>query len=142
MKDSYFFDTNILAYAFDRSDRGKWEKCRRLVKDGFQGEKGCFVSNQVLAELFVVLTAKVRRPIPRLKAGVIVKSFIDSKTWKKVNYDHRTVVRALADASSTAVPFWDLLIAETMRDAGLKKIYTEDLRDFRRIPWVDAVNPL
>lgn len=142
MKDRYFFDTNIIAYAFDKSDRAKWEKCRRLVMEGFQGESSCFVSNQVLAELFVVLTTKVGRPLSREKAGVIVRSFIDSPTWKKLNYHHLTVSRAATDSGSTAASFWDLLIAETMRDAGVRRIYTENLGDFKKISWVEAVNPL
>lgn len=142
MKDRFFFDTNVIAYAFDRSDRAKWETCRRLVRGGFQGETDSFVSNQVLAELFVVLTMKVRRPITRERAGLIVRSFIDSQAWKKVNYDHLTVSRAVTDARSMGLSLWNLLIAETMRDAGLKKIYTENLADFRRVPWVEAVNPL
>jgi len=142
MVDRYFFDTNIIAYAFDRSNRAKWETCRSLVRGGFQSETDSFVSNQVLAELFVVLTMKVKRPITSEKAGLIVRSFIDSRAWKKVNYDHLTVGRAVADARSIGISFWDLLIAETMRDAGLKKIYTENLRDFEKISWVEAVNPL
>ncbi len=142
MKDRYFFDTNIIAYAFDRSDRAKWEVCRGLVREGFQGGSGCSVSSQVLAELFVVLTAKVGKPVPPRKASTIVRSFVDSPSWTKLNYDHRTVSRAVADSGSTPAHFWDLLIAETMRDAGVKRIYTENVKDFEGIPWVEPVNPL
>ena len=142
MEDRYFFDTNIIAYAFDRSERAKWETCRRLLREGFQGESSCFVSNQVLAELFIVLTAKVGRPLTREEAGAIVRSFVDSPVWKKLNYDHLTVSRAATDSDSTAASFWDLLIAETMRDAGVKRIYTENLGDFKKISWVEAVSPL
>jgi len=141
MKDRYFFDTNIIAYAFDRSDRARWGACRKLVREGFQGESACFVSNQVLAELFVVLTTRVGEPVSREKASTIVRSFIDSTAWKKLNYDHGTVGRAVMDSVSTS-HFWDLLIAETMKEAGVKRIYTENARDFVDAPWVEPINPL
>jgi predicted nucleic acid-binding protein len=141
MKDRFFFDTNILAYAFDKSERAKWGVCRKLVRDGFEGDSPSYVSNQVLAELFVVLTQKVARPLSMKRAGLLVKSFAVSESWKKLTYDQATVVRAAQDSDSVDAPFWDLLIAETMRDAGVKKIYTENTGDFEGISWVDAVDP-
>jgi predicted nucleic acid-binding protein len=80
--------------------------------------------------------------VPPKKASTIVRSFIDSPSWTKLNYDHRTVSRAVADSGSTSAHFWDLLIAETMRDAGVKRIYTENVKDFEGVSWVEPVNPL
>lgn len=141
MKDSWFFDTNIIAYAFDRSDPAKWKICRKLLKEGFQGGIGGIVSNQVLAELFVVLTEKVARPISKARASKIVKSFVDSPNWVKIDYDSATASRAALDSAAVRNHFWDLLIAETMRDAGVKMVYSENIRDFEGITWVEATNP-
>lgn len=141
-KDSRFFDTNVIACAFDRSNRAKWEICRGLVREGFQGGSSCFVSSQVLAELYVVLTTKVGKPVSRKKASTVVRSFIDSPSWTKLNYDHRTISRAFTDSVSTPTHSWDLLIAETMKEAGVKRIYTENVRDFKGMPWIEPVNPL
>ncbi len=143
MKDEEaFFDTNIIAYAFDRSDERRRKPCHRLVAAAFDGETKCCVSNQVLGELFIVLTRNVGRPLSRGEAGVIVRGFIDSPRWNKINYDHLTVARALEDLRSIDAPFWDVLIAETMRNAGVTKLYTENERDFKKIPWVEVINPI
>ena len=140
----FFVDTNILAYAYDRSDKRKRAICAKLIRSAFEGESNFFVSNQILAELFVVLTRKVANPLSSEDAGTIVRAFIDSQKWTKINYDFMTVRRALDDARNMGAysSFWDLLIAETMRDSGVKTIYTENLRHFEKIPWVNAVNPM
>ncbi len=141
-EEGAFFDTNILAYAFDESDEKRREPCEKLVKTGFQGDAVCYVSNQVLGELYVVLTRHVRRPLSKEKAAVIVSGLIDSPKWNKINYTHLTVRRALADFEMFKTSFWDVLIAETMRDAGVRTLYTENEKDFKKIPWVQVMNPI
>ena len=142
---SIFVDTNILAYAYDRSEKRKHGICQKLVRDAFEGESttNLCLSNQILGELFVVLTGKVARPLTKEHASTIVRGYIDSPKWKKVNYDHSTVRRVLDDkATIRNTPFWDLLIAETMKDAGVDTLYTENTKDFQRVPWVKAINPV
>jgi predicted nucleic acid-binding protein len=38
-------------------------------------------------------------------------------------------------------PFWDIMIAETMKEAGVRDLYTENEKDFLEIPWIRVVNP-
>lgn len=64
---------------------------------------------KALAELFVALTAKVGRPLSREKASVMVRSFVDSPTWRKLTCNHLTVCRAAANSDSTSAPFWGRL---------------------------------
>ncbi len=137
-----FIDTNILAYAFDESDEKRRRPCADLVRAGFEGDAQYCISNQVLGELFMVLTKHVGSPISRERASVVVSGFVDSPKWKKVNYTHLTVKRALEDLQTINISFWDVLIAETMREAGIRTVYTENEKDFRRIPWVRTENPL
>jgi predicted nucleic acid-binding protein len=138
-----FFDTNILAYAFDESDERRRKPCADLVRAGFQGEIDCCVSNQILSELFVALTRHIGKPLPREKASVIVGGFIDSPKWTKTNYTHLTVKRAFEDLQSIGSgSFWNLLIAETMKEAGVRTLYTENVRDFKNITWIDVNNPV
>ena len=141
-EEGAFFDTNILAYAFDETDEKRRKTCEKLVTAGFQGDTICYISNQVLSELFVVLTRHVRRPLPKEKASLIVRGFIDSSKWNKINYTHLTVKRAVDDLETLNTSFWDVLIAETMREAGVKTLFTENEKDFRKIPWIQVRNPV
>ena len=140
--EGIFFDTNILAYAFDESDEKRRAPCEKLVRSGFQGEANCYVSNQVLSELYVVLTRRVGKLLSREKAATIVSGLIDSPKWNKIDYSHLTVKRALDDLRTINSSFWDILIAETMRDAGVTRIYTENEKDFTKFPWIHVENPI
>jgi predicted nucleic acid-binding protein len=141
-KEIAFVDTNILAYAFDESDEKLRGPCASLVRDGFQGDAEYYISNQVLSELFVVLTKYVGRPLSKERATLVVSGFIDSSRWRKLNYSHLTVKRAMLDLQTINSSFWDMLIAETVRDAGIRTVYTENEKDFRKIPWIQVKNPL
>jgi len=134
-------DTNILAYAYDKSDPKRRKVCEKLVRSGFEGMSPYYVSSQVLGELYVVLTRKVAKPLPKEEAGLIVGAFVESPKWGKLSYSHITVKRALEDLRTISTSFWDIMIAETMKEAGVKTLYTENEKDFRKIPWVKAVNP-
>jgi predicted nucleic acid-binding protein len=139
MIDEIFFDTNIIHYAFDSSEPYKREKCEKLVEQVFHGEVRGVISNQILVELFNTLTRKL--DVPYEKAETIVKTFIASEYWKKINYTHNTVDRALNESNLLKAPFLDVLIAETMKENGMSKIVTENEKDFRKIPGIGIINP-
>jgi predicted nucleic acid-binding protein len=136
-----FLDTNILAYAYDKSDPKRRKVCERLVRSGFEGESSYCVSNQVLGELYVVLTRNVAKPLPKEQAALIVGAFVESPRWGKLNYNHLTVKRALEDLRTINASFWDIMTAETMKESGVGTLYTENEKDFRKIPWLKVVNP-
>jgi predicted nucleic acid-binding protein len=138
----FFVDTNILAYAYDQTEKRRRKICSELVRAAFEGESNAYVSNQILGELFFVLTKKVAKPLSNKKASMIVRGFIDSQKWRKTDYNHSTIRRVLDDLDNLNVSFWDLLIAETMKEAGVSLLYTENTKDFDKIPWVSPVNPM
>lgn len=139
MKDRLFFDTNIILYAYDESEPGKKLIAGGLLGRVFSGEIDGVVSNQVLGELFS--SAVRKRGVPVGKARIIVQSLIASGEWQKVNYSHATVKRAVDRCTGLATGFWDAVIAETMLENGIDTIMTENVKDYRRIPGIKAVNP-
>jgi predicted nucleic acid-binding protein len=141
MKDEVFYDTTILVYAHDEHEPRKRGVCRASVESVFNGETLGIISNQVLAELFSVLTTKMNISLQVDVAEKIVLAFIESPNWIKINYDHETVKRAILTAKLNKVPFWDALITETMKENGIVKIITENERDFKKIPGINVINP-
>ena len=137
-----FFDTNVLVYAFDTTEALKREKCKKLVFSVFRGETKGLVSNQVLAELFFVLTKKVKHPYEAKKAANLVKGFIGSGNWIKVNYSCATAAKATGLAADNKMHFWDALIAGTMLENQAFEIITENGKDFSKIGQIKAVNPV
>lgn len=139
MKDELFFDTNILCYAYDATEPSKRKVCGKLVEQGLRGEIKGAVSNQVLVELFNACTRKLG--VPTDQTNIIVKSLILSKYWRKIDYNHKTVDKALDNSELFRAPFLDVLITETMKENGITEIVTENEKDFGRIPGIKVTNP-
>ena len=68
---TYFLDTNILVYAYDRSAGQKHSLAVRLVEECWENENGC-LSIQVLQEFFVTVTRKIATPLDPQTARQIV----------------------------------------------------------------------
>ncbi|MBS3098958.1 PIN domain-containing protein [Candidatus Pacearchaeota archaeon] len=136
-----FFDTNILVYAYDFSENEKREKCWKIIKSVFEGEKEGYISNQILAELFYVLTKNMRKQVPIDDINDILLSLLDSHNWKKINYNHLTIKRAMHLSEKYKMHFWDALICATMLENNIFSIYTENEKDFKKIPGLKAINP-
>ncbi|MCI0416196.1 PIN domain-containing protein, partial [bacterium] len=62
MKGSIFLDTNVLVYAYDRSEPVKQSRAVAFLDELSSVGVGA-VSTQVLGELFVALTGKIRIPL-------------------------------------------------------------------------------
>ena len=138
-----FVDTSIIVYAYDLSEKEKREKCKVLLEAGFRGEMELAVSNQILAESFVVLTKKIEKPTTIEKARTIVEGIIESDNWVKTDYNSDTVRRAILIAAKIKnTHFWDAIIAETMMENQVYEIYTENIKDFGRFPGIRAINPM
>jgi len=141
MKDETFIDTNILVYAFDESEKQKRAIAKKIVSDITTGEMEATVSNQVLAEFFIVVTTKIEKPISAANAKIIVDGIIESLHWRKINYTSKTVSKAIEASITGKNHFWDTLIKETMLENGVYAIMTENTKDFKS-GQIKAINPL
>ena len=135
-------DTNIIAYAYDKSELKKREKCLKLIRPIFAGEEEVYITNQILSELFYTLTKNFRIPLAVEKAELIISAIIKSDNWNKINYNHNTVKKAIDLLKSFKIPFWDSLIVATMLENNIFCIYTENTQDFKKVPRLKVINPL
>ena len=138
--DAPLVDTNILVYAYDVFDKKKHEKCKTIVETAFRGDRKLTVTNQILSELFMVLTKKLKKPFSPEDAAAIVSGIIDSINWVKINYTHETVKKAVAISARDKLSIWDSLIIATAMENEIATIYTENTKDFAGQP--KAINPV
>ncbi len=71
----------------------------------------------------------------------IVNLLYRSRKLGKVYPQRGTVMRAVREGAALGItgPAWyDLFLAVTMRDAGVEVIITENVDDFKRVPFVTA----
>jgi predicted nucleic acid-binding protein len=132
-----FVDTNVLAYAHDRSETRKQAVARGRLEELWRERTGV-LSTQVLQELYVVATRKLAMPMPRTTARRIVALYAE---WPVVQVDVPLILAASDLEERHTLSFWDALVVEAARRAGATRLLTEDLQAGRRIAGVRVENP-
>jgi predicted nucleic acid-binding protein len=126
------FDTNILVYYFDERVPEKRAKARELIAGATDG----VVVWQAACE-FIAATRKLT-------------GFTPADAWESL-YDFLAVFPLIipgAEALSIArslhvdqgVSFWDSVLLGTCKEAGITRVYSEDLPG-GKVPGLEVVNP-
>ncbi|WP_164860120.1 PIN domain-containing protein [Actinomyces wuliandei] len=130
-----FLDTNILAYTFDSASPSKQAAARAALAS----HRDFTVSTQVMLELFVVLTRKLRPVWPPEEAGRVVRRVADLGV---VPADRALVERAVVTARRHQLSVWDAMVLEAAVESGCGELWTEDLAHGSVLRGVRTVNPL
>ncbi len=139
--DAVFVDTNILVYAFDKNEGERHLKAKQLLERCFRGETFLVTSVQVLSEFFVVATKKIEKPVSVALAKEIVQKIAEFKGFSVFVIKPTTVISAIDTCGKTGAHYWDALIAETMKENSIFKIFTENVADFKKISSIQTLNP-
>ena len=125
-----FFDTNILIYAQERSDKG--EVARGLLA------AGGILSVQVLNEFAVVSRRKQDRAWPEIAEAIDDVLALVSKPLAVTLTTHQEARRL---AAAHGFSFYDALIVAAAIEAGCDRLYSEDMQQGRAIGGVSIINP-
>lgn len=132
-----FVDTNILVYALAADDARRSPIAQKLLRE-LMAEQVFRSSIQVLEELYVTLTRKVRTPLAPAQA---LRYLDQIAAWPVIVLDYRAVRGAIELSASAKLSFWDALVLVAAARAGAERLYTEDLRDGQTVLGVEVVNP-
>jgi predicted nucleic acid-binding protein len=132
-----FVDTNILAYALAGDDSKRSPVAQQLLLDLMRAQM-FHTSTQVLQELFVTLTRKVRPP---LSAAQALRYLDQLAAWPVAVLDYGAVRSAVELSSSQTISFWDALVIVAASRLGVRRLYTEDLQHGQKILAVEIFNP-
>ena len=135
---NHLIDSNVLIYAYDRSDNVKHKKAVELLSKCWEGKIMLAISAQNLAEFFVVVTTKLKPALSIREAEQIVQDIVDFSHWKVLSYNEHVLLKAI---KMHKTHFWDALIAATMLEHGIFTIYTENTADFSQFANIKAINP-
>lgn len=133
-----FVDTDILVYAHDRSAGVKHLRAQMLLEQLWTSGWGV-LSAQVLEELCIQLCHNAGKPLPVEEVCLMVR---DYSTWDIVTTTPALILEALDVERRQEVPFWDALILETAKRAGVSVLYSENLAKMQRYGAIQIVNPL
>ena len=138
MTEKAFVDTNILVYAYDRSQGSKHQKAKQLLQALWQSRQGV-ISAQVLQEFCVSIQRLAKGADVGDELAAIVETYL---TWDVVPSDGVAVLEALTFQARYQISFWDALIIRAANSAEAEILYTEDLNDQQLYGKVRAINPL
>jgi uncharacterized protein len=135
-------DTNILVYAMNK-DAEQHAVCRDLVERAFAQKIEVCLAPQILFEYFAVVTSakQMTRPLSALEAVEDIERLPGALPL--VHPTTETVTRSLnlvRVLGHTGRHVFDIALAATMLENGVKTIYTFDER-FSQMPGLVAIAP-
>jgi len=136
-ENKVFVDSNILVYAF-QPHTPQYPVVIDLL-DRLVRLRIAAISIQNLAEFSNVVLAIS----PNTKPFERIKYFTQNleEVFFCVAYSARTVIAAQKIVETTGTGYYDALLAATMLENEITTIYTENVKDFERIPGIKTVNP-
>jgi len=136
-KGNFFVDTNLLVYAYDSSAGKKWRTSLEVLSLLWIHRTGV-LSTQVIQELFVSLTQKVKNPILPETAKEIISDLL---RWPLVVNDGENILRAVDLQIKYHFSFWDSLILQAAITSKSEFLLSEDFQDGQVIESVTILNP-
>ena len=131
----FSIDTNILIYSID-TDAGLKHDAACSLMDAL-ADKDCVLTLQALAEFFHAVTRKNKMPVE--EAAAMVKDWME--LFPVVVADGRALRGAMRLKEEASFSFWDAMIVETAKAAGVTRLLTEDLQDGRLLGTLQIENP-
>ncbi len=135
-------DSNVLVHAVYR-ESPLHGIAAELVDRGLRRRGLYCIAPQNLVEFAAVVTRPrlVSPPLPARDVLRATELLYRSRRLVKIYPSRATVIRAVRQGATLSVsgPRWyDLFLAMTMADAGVETVITENVDDFRGIPFVRA----
>ena len=138
MSDRILADTNVLVYAYDRSEPQKQRRALEVL-DRLAVSRVGVISTQVLAEFFVAVTRKIETPLSVSEAYVRVKNYLQA--WTVLDLTGMIVLEAVRGVREHQFNFWDAQIWAAARLNQIPVVFSEDFNAGVVTEGVHFVNP-
>lgn len=138
MSGEVLVDTNVLAYAYDRSESVKQRRALTVLDRLASTQRGV-LTTQVLGELFVTLTRKLTERLTTEEAAERVQHYVLS--WPILDVTRLIVLEAARGTHLYRLSFWDAQIVATARLNQIPVIFSEDFGADRTLDGIRIINP-
>lgn len=133
-----FVDTNVLAYAYDRSEPVKQARAAATLDELVQRNAGV-LSTQVVAEFFVTVTRKLSLPLAVGQAYESLKNYLYA--WPVVEMSPMIVLEAARGVRDHQFNFWDAQVWAAARLNNCQVVFSEDFNHGAAIEGVLFIDP-
>ena len=134
----FLVDTNILVYAYDRSEVVKKARARDAL-DWLESNDAGVLSTQVLGEFFTSVTRKLVYRLSAIEGQRSVQRYLN--TWRVVPVTSAVVLEATRGSVAYQMSYWDAQIWATAKLNQIPVVLSEDLGGRRPIDGVAFANP-
>lgn len=138
MSDRVFVDTNLLVYAYDRSDPEKQRQALRILDRLALARMGV-IDTQVVAEFFVAVTRKISAPLSMDDAYQRIQNYV--RSWVVLDVSEMIVLEAVRGVRDHQFNFWDAQVWAAARLNQIPVVLSEDFNNGSTIEGVSFVNP-
>jgi len=138
MNGRVFVDTNVLVYAYDRSEPEK-QRQALVVLDRLAISGLGTISTQVLSEFVVAVTRKIAAPLSVDEAYDRVKNYLQS--WTVLDLTGWIVLEAVRGMRDHRFNLWDAQIWATARLHQIPTVFSEDFASGSVIEGIQFINP-
>lgn len=138
MNGRAFVDTNVLVYAYDRSEPEKQQLALEILDRLAMSGTG-MLGTQVLSEFFVAVTRKIAVPLSIDEAHGRVRNYL--RFWMIVDLTPMIVLEAVRGVRDHQFGYWDAQIWATARLNQVSTVFSEDFNVGAVTEGVGFVNP-
>ena len=139
MTNKIFVDTNIIVYAYDRSEPEK--QIRALaVLDYLTEARAGIISAQVMSEFFSATTRRIQIPLSPADAYQRLENY--QQSWKIVPVTPEIVLEGVRGVREYQFSLWDGQIWAAARLNQITVVFSEDFSVGSVIEGIRFVNPL
>jgi len=131
-------DTNILVYAYDRSEPQKQQQALQILDQLATAGVGA-LSTQILAEFFVTVTRKLSAPLSPDDAYRRLENYLQS--WTILDLTPMVVLEAARGVRQHRLSYWDAQIWATARLNQIGVVFSEDFNVGGTLEGVHFTNP-
>ena len=138
MSDKVFVDTNLLVYAYDRSEPEKQRRASRILDRLALAGMGV-IDTQIIAEFFVAVTRKISAPLSVDEAYQRIQNYV--RAWPVLGISEMVVLEAARGVRDHQFSFWDAQIWAAARLNQIPVVFSEDFNTGSIIEGISFVNP-
>jgi predicted nucleic acid-binding protein len=138
MHDSFFLDTNVFVYCFDRTAPVKARRALQLVRAAVETRKG-IVSYQVVQEFFNVALRRFARPMATSDAEQYLSTVF--RPLLAVHSSPSLYGDALRLSAQLRFSWYDALIVAAAIEGHCSTLFSEDLQSGQHIGDLEIKNP-
>ena len=132
-------DTNVLVYAYDRSEPEKQVRALNVLDRLAETQRGT-ITAQVMAEFFVAVTRKIPAPLSPAQAMERLQNYWLS--WQVLDLTPMIVLEAARGVRDHQFSYWDAQIWAAARLNQIPVVLSEDFNSGATTEGVSFLNPL